>query len=79
MNLISHRCSAPDNEASWKMQMKPGVDLIGTNQINELAGFSKSRQKKITLFYNRKPLSKEFTSQIFSETIVQNFYSALPI
>ena len=39
MYLISHRRSAPDNEASWKMQMKPGVDLIGTNKINELAGF----------------------------------------
>lgn len=32
---------APDNESSWLLQMKLGVDLIGTDRINELAGFLK--------------------------------------
>ncbi len=35
--------AAPDNEASWKMQMKLGVDLIGTDKIDELANFLRSR------------------------------------
>jgi alkaline phosphatase len=32
---------APDNEISWILQMKLGVDLIGTDKINELADFMK--------------------------------------
>ena len=35
--------AAPDNEASWKMQMKLGVDLIGTDKIDELAYILKKR------------------------------------
>ena len=31
--------AAPDNENSWKMQMKLGVDLIGTDKIAELSHF----------------------------------------
>jgi alkaline phosphatase len=31
--------AAPDNEASWKMQMKLGADLIGTDLIDTLAHF----------------------------------------
>lgn len=31
--------AAPDNETSWKMQMKLGVDLIGTDKIDGLARF----------------------------------------
>lgn len=38
--------AAPDNENSWQMQMKLGVDLIGTDKIDELANFLNSRQKK---------------------------------
>jgi Glycerophosphoryl diester phosphodiesterase family len=38
--------AAPDNESSWKMQMKLGVDLIGTDKIGELANFLLSRSKK---------------------------------
>ena len=32
---------APDNEKSWKLQMELGADLIGTDKIDELAGFLK--------------------------------------
>jgi alkaline phosphatase len=35
--------SAPDNEVSWKTQMKLGVDLIGTDKIDELANFLNKR------------------------------------
>ncbi len=38
--------SAPDNENSWKLQMNLGVDLIGTDKINELADFLSNGQKK---------------------------------
>lgn len=38
--------AAPDNEASWILQMKLGVDLIGTDKIDELAGFLRRRSKK---------------------------------
>lgn len=37
---------APDNEKSWAIQMKLGVDLIGTDKIDQLAGFL---EKKIYL------------------------------
>ena len=37
--------AAPDTETSWKWQMKLGTDLIGTDQINDLANFL--RKKKI--------------------------------
>ncbi len=36
---------APDNEKSWKLQMELGVDLIGTDKIDELAEFLKRSQK----------------------------------
>jgi alkaline phosphatase len=35
--------AAPDNEASWLMQMKLRVDLIGTDKIDELAKFLRRR------------------------------------
>jgi len=38
--------AAPDNEASWKMQMKLGVDLIGTDKIDELAKFLRRMSKR---------------------------------
>ncbi len=38
--------AVPDNEDSWEMQMKLGVDLIGTDKIDELANFLNNRQKK---------------------------------
>ncbi len=38
---------APDNEKSWKLQMELGVDLIGTDKIDELAEFLKRSQKKL--------------------------------
>lgn len=38
--------AAPDNEASWLLQMKLGVDLIGTDKIDELANFLQRRSKK---------------------------------
>ncbi|MEO7393829.1 MAG: alkaline phosphatase [Chitinophagaceae bacterium] len=31
--------AAPDNELSWKWQMRLRADLIGTDKINELSGF----------------------------------------
>ncbi len=34
--------AAPDNESSWKAQMKLGVDLVGTDKIKELADFLQS-------------------------------------
>jgi alkaline phosphatase len=37
--------AAPDNEASWLLQMQIGVDLIGTDNIDELAGFLRKRSK----------------------------------
>ena len=33
--------AAPDTEASWKLQMQLGADLIGTDQIPELTNFLK--------------------------------------
>jgi alkaline phosphatase len=36
--------AAPDNKASWKMQMKLGADLIGTDKINALAGFLREKE-----------------------------------
>ncbi|MEO7294393.1 MAG: hypothetical protein ABIW34_14890 [Ginsengibacter sp.] len=38
--------AAPDTEASWKLQMKLHVDLIGTDKIEELANVLRSRSKK---------------------------------
>ena len=38
--------AAPDYEASWIMQMKLGVDLIGTDKIDELANFLRRRSEK---------------------------------
>ncbi len=38
---------APDNDKSWKLQMELGVDLIGTDKIDELAEFLKRSQKKL--------------------------------
>jgi glycerophosphoryl diester phosphodiesterase len=35
--------AAPDNEASWKLQIQLDVDLIGTDKINELADFLRRR------------------------------------
>jgi hypothetical protein len=37
--------AAPDTEASWKLQMQLGTDLIGTDKIDELAGFLRRRSK----------------------------------
>jgi alkaline phosphatase len=37
--------AAPDNEASWKLQMMLGVDLIGTDKIDELAIFLRNNKK----------------------------------
>jgi alkaline phosphatase len=36
--------AAPDNKTSWKIQMKLGADLIGTDKINELAGFLRKQK-----------------------------------
>lgn len=36
--------AAPDNEASWKLQKELGVDLIGTDKIEELATFLKRKK-----------------------------------
>ena len=38
--------AAPDNEPSWILQMQSGVDLIGTDKIEELAGFLRKRSKQ---------------------------------
>lgn len=38
--------AAPDTEASWKLQTQLGVDLIGTDKINELADFIHSQSKR---------------------------------
>ena len=38
--------AAPDNETSWKLQMKLGVDLIGTDKIEELADFLRRKTRK---------------------------------
>jgi alkaline phosphatase len=35
--------AAPDNENSWRVQMKLGVDLIGTDKINQLSEFLKKQ------------------------------------
>jgi alkaline phosphatase len=37
--------AAPDNEISWLLQMELGADLIGTDKIDELAGFLRRRSK----------------------------------
>jgi len=37
--------AAPDNEASWIFQMKLGVDLVGTDKINEFSTFLRNRSK----------------------------------
>jgi alkaline phosphatase len=37
--------AAPDNTTSWKMQMKLGADLIGTDKLNELARFLRKEKK----------------------------------
>jgi glycerophosphoryl diester phosphodiesterase len=37
--------AAPDNEASWKLQMQLGVDLVGTDKIGELAAFMRRKSK----------------------------------
>lgn len=37
---------APDNEKSWKLQMELGVDLIGTDKIDELAALLGNGQKR---------------------------------
>lgn len=36
--------AAPDNASAWKMQMKLGVDLIGTDKIDELGNFIRTRE-----------------------------------
>jgi len=38
--------AAPDTELSWQLQMNVGVDLIGTDKINELAAFIQRKRKK---------------------------------
>jgi Glycerophosphoryl diester phosphodiesterase family len=38
--------AAPDTDASWKLQMRLGVDLIGTDKINELADLLRSQSKQ---------------------------------
>jgi alkaline phosphatase len=38
--------AAPDNKASWILQMKLGVDLIGTDKIDKLANFLRRRSRK---------------------------------
>ena len=38
--------AAPDAEASWKWQMKLGVDFIGTDRVNDLANFLRKEQKE---------------------------------
>ena len=38
--------AAPDNKASWILQMELGVDLIGTDKIDKLANFLRRRSKK---------------------------------
>ena len=38
--------AAPDNEASWIMQMQLGVDLVGTDKIDELTKFLQRRSKQ---------------------------------
>jgi|KBSSwiS6_1023812.scaffolds.fasta_scaffold00929_4 alkaline phosphatase len=37
--------AAPDTEISWLLQMELGADLIGTDKIDELAGFLRRRSK----------------------------------
>lgn len=37
---------APDNEKSWKLQMELGADLIGTDEIDELAELLSKGQKR---------------------------------
>ncbi len=37
--------AAPDTKDSWKLQKKLGVDLIGTDEIDELAEFLKRNKK----------------------------------
>ena len=36
--------AAPDTKLSWKTQINLGVDLIGTDQIKELAEFIKEQE-----------------------------------
>lgn len=38
--------AAPDTEASWILQMELGVDLIGTDKVDELAVFLRRKSKK---------------------------------
>ncbi|MEO6837907.1 MAG: phosphatidylinositol-specific phospholipase C/glycerophosphodiester phosphodiesterase family protein [Ginsengibacter sp.] len=38
--------AAPDNENSWNLQMKLGVDLIGTDQIESFSKFLETKQNK---------------------------------
>ncbi|MGK2861720.1 MAG: hypothetical protein ACSLE0_07280 [Chitinophagaceae bacterium] len=38
--------AAPDTEDSWALQMKLGVDLIGTDKIEELSAFINNRHAK---------------------------------
>jgi len=38
--------AAPDTEASWNLQMKLHVDLIGTDKIEELANVLRGKSKK---------------------------------
>jgi alkaline phosphatase len=38
--------AAPDNERSWIMQIGFGVDLVGTDKIDEFANFLRSRAEK---------------------------------
>ena len=38
--------AAPDTEASWILQMELGIDLIGTDKIDELAVFLRRKSKK---------------------------------
>jgi len=38
--------AAPDTEEAWRLQMKLGVDLIGTDKITELANYLKGEEKQ---------------------------------
>lgn len=41
--------AAPDNENSWKIQMKLGVDLIGTDKIQALSDFLEKKNNSALL------------------------------
>jgi alkaline phosphatase len=41
--------AAPDNENSWKIQMKLGVDLIGTDKIQALSRFLEKKNNSASV------------------------------